>query len=145
VGDVHIRPMNARILVLVASAATAVLSRVRWYADDRTDSVFRPHQSLAAAHPDLAAAVVAVVAVLFVMVLIDLMAGPVPRASHQALLGLAVLAFALVAGGVAATPGGMYGTLGQLAAVVCTLALAAGAARLVFLGRSPKVRTARWD
>jgi len=85
-----------------------------------------------------------VVAVVFVMVLIDLMAGPVPRASHQALLGLAVLAFALVAGGVAATPGGMYGTLGQLAAVVCTLALAAGAARLVFLGRSPKARTARW-
>jgi hypothetical protein len=137
--------MNTRVLVLVTAAATAVLSRVRWYADDRTDSVFHPHQSLTAAHPDLAAALVAVVAVVLVMVLIDLMAGPVPHASYQALLGLAALSFALVAGGVASTPDGTSGTLAQFAAAVCTLALTAGAARLTFVGRPSKARPAPAD
>ena len=48
--------MNPRILALGAAVATAVASRLRWYSDDRTDSVFRRHQSLADAHPNLAAA-----------------------------------------------------------------------------------------
>ena len=131
--------MNARILALGAAVATAVAGRLRWYSDDRTDSVFRPHRSLAEAHPDLAAAVVAVVAVAFVMVLIDLLAGPVPAAAWRYLLGLAGLALVLVIAGIASTPHGMYGALGQFAGVVCALALTVAAAWIV-RSRAPAPR-----